>query len=110
MTTTPELPMLSFASVGEIETRDGKPVTAKCEVEKIDIRDSRPQDKNKPVFKAYIPIQEITDNVGEIEEGDIIVVSHENEQVITVIRKDAAEKERRVALIEQLQAAIFAKR
>lgn len=92
--------MKSYASVDRIE---GK--FAVCEVELIPVEQSRPEDfATKETEMLDILLQEIPKSLGEIDEGDILVVEHDGQTITTVYFKDEEEKKRRVDLLRSTMA------
>ena len=49
-----------------------------------------------------VPLQEIPDEVGEVDEGDILVVEYDGKNVTKVYSKDDEEKARRLKLLKEL--------
>ena len=90
--------MKSYASVGEIEDR-----LAVCEVELIPIEDSRSEDfASKETDIMDIDIELIVQVTSQINEGDILVVEHDGQNVSHVYYKDDEEKARRIEIIQAI--------
>ena len=90
--------MRSYASIDRIE---GK--IAVCEVELVEVQES----KNIPIFKKQtemmdVLVDKLSNKLGEVKEGDIIVVEHDEEDLIYIYSKDDEEKQRRVELLKQI--------
>ena len=91
--------MRSYASVDRIVGR-----FAVCEVELLAVEES-----NTGNFWEYdtvgidIPLQEISENLGEVNEGDILVVEHDGENVSSVYYKDEAEKAKRLEVLKEIR-------
>lgn len=87
--------MKSYASIDRIEGD-----IAVCEVEMISYRNSKPEDFfDKETTMIDIPMDEITKVVGDVKEGDILIIRHQNETFVEVLRKDDEEKQRRINLL-----------
>lgn len=90
--------MKSYASVGEIEDR-----LAVCEVELIPIENSNPEDfATKKADMMDIELGLIYQVTDEIDEGDILVVEHDGQNVSHVYHKDDEEKARRIAVLQAI--------
>ena len=91
--------MKSYASVDRFEG-----AFAVCEVELNDTEDSRMLDASqKETTMVDIPMMEIGICLGcEVEEGDIIIVEHEDGYVTNVYCKDDEEKQRRIKRIREM--------
>ena len=91
--------MKSYASIDRIE---GK--FAVCEVEMIEIENSKPEDySEKETEMINIILEKITASIGNVQEGDILVVEHNGEEVKEIYYKDEEEKQRRIAVLKELQ-------
>ena len=87
--------MKSYASIDRIEEK-----FAVCEVEMIEIQNSNTKDYfEKETKMMNVILEKITDNIGNVKEGDILVVEHNGEEVTEVYCKDEEEKQRRIAVI-----------
>lgn len=87
--------MKSYASIDRIEGN-----FAVCELEMIGVEDSRPEDYAiKETEMVEISLETLISQLSEVFEGDIIVVEHENGELIDICCKDDKEKERRIQLI-----------
>ena len=51
---------------------------------------------------ADIPLQQIPDEIGEVNEGDILVVEYDGKNVTKVYCKDDEEKARRLKLLKEV--------
>lgn len=90
--------MKSYASIDRIE---GK--FAVCEVELLPIEESKPEDFGaKDTEMLDILLQEIPEKLGKVQEGDVLVVEHDGENVTSVYYKDEEEKARRVELLKSI--------
>ena len=90
--------MKSYANIDRIE---GK--FAVCEVELLPIEESKPEDfATKDTEMLDILLQDIPENLGEVKEGDILVVEHDGENVTSVYYKDEEEKARRLELLRSI--------
>ena len=89
--------MKSYASIDRIE---GKFVV--CEVELISVEE-RSAEEYMPFDTEFIDVslQEIFNFVGEVKEGDILVVEHDGQNVTFVYNKDNEEKARRLELFRE---------
>lgn len=91
--------MKSYASIDRIEE-----TFAVCEVEMIEIENSKPEDySEKETEMINIILEKITARVGNIKEGDILVVEHDREEIKEIYYKDEEEKQRRIAVLKELQ-------
>ena len=90
--------MKSYASVDRIE---GKYTV--LELELLDAQESK-----KVLFrdKETEMVDYLTDaiiqNVGEVNEGDILLVEHENGEISSIYQKDDEEKQRRIEEIKSI--------
>lgn len=92
--------MKSYASIDRIEGE-----FAVCEVELLPVEESKPEDfATKDCEMMDVSLQEISDNLGEVQNGDILVVEHDGENVMSVYCKDEAEKARRLELLRQIKS------
>lgn len=90
--------MKSYASIDRIEDK-----FAVCEVEILPIEESRTEDfAIKDTEMMDILLQEIPENIGKVQEGDVLVVEHDDENVTSVYYKDEEEKARRVELLKSI--------
>ena len=88
--------MRSYASIDRIE---GK--FAVCEVEIYLVEESRRSGVElSETVMVDIPLQKIIEEVGTIQEGDILIVDYDNGDVTTIYCKDEEEKARRLALLK----------
>ena len=90
--------MKSYASVDRIE---GK--YAVCEVELLPVEESKPENfATKDCEMMDISLQEIPADLGEVNEGNILVVEHDGENVSAVYCKDEEERARRQKLLKEI--------
>ena len=90
--------MKSYASVDRIE---GDFVV--CEVELLPFNLSNPWDfSSKETSMMDISLSQISDAIGDVEEGNILVVEHDNEIVTAVYFKDIEEQHRRAEILRQI--------
>ena len=89
--------MISYAYIDRIE---GK--FAVCEVELLPFEESKPEDfKSKETVMMDIPLDQFPQFMGSVNEGDIWVVNHNNQDVDFVYYKDEEEKARRIEIRNQ---------
>lgn len=90
--------MKSYASVDRIE---GDFVV--CEVELLPFNLSNPWDfSSKETSMMDISLSQISEAIGDVEEGNILVVEHDNEIVTAVYFKDIEEQHRRAEILRQI--------
>ena len=90
--------MTSYASIDRIE---GK--FAVLEVEMLTFEESRPEDfATKDTVMIDVELQKIPSDVDEINEGDILVVEHDGENVTLIYYKDEEERVRRIELLRRM--------
>lgn len=91
--------MKSYASIDRIEGD-----FAVCEVENIDITESKNIDySEKETLMIDIPMDKIYSTLGkQINEGDIIVVKHNDDIITEICYQDEVEKARRTEYIKSL--------
>ena len=89
--------MKSYASVDRLE---GDFLV--CEVELIEVEESNPTDFDKPTEMIDIPVEQANAKLGDVQEGDIIVVEHEDGNVTEILCKDEAEKQRRIEVLKAI--------
>ena len=90
--------MTSYASIDRIE---GK--FAVAEVEMLPHEESYPEDfAVKNTVMINIELHRILDVVGEVDEGDILVVEHDNKNIISIYYKDDEEKAKRIELFSKM--------
>ena len=90
--------MKSYASIDRIEDD-----FAVCEVELIPVGESNPEDfATKDCEMMDVSLQEISGNLLEVDEGDILVVEHDGENVISIYGKDEEEKARRLEVLRSI--------
>lgn len=90
--------MKSYAAIDRIEEN-----IAVCEVELLETEQSKTTDffdkETKMMDVLLEKIHEVTENV---EEGDILVVEHDGENVIYIYYKDYSEKQRRIEILQAI--------
>lgn len=90
--------MKSYATIDRIEEN-----IAVCEVELLETEQSKTTDffdkETKMMDVLLEKIHEVTENV---EEGDILVVEHDGENVIYIYYKDYSEKQRRIEILQAI--------
>lgn len=87
--------MTSFASIDRIEGE-----IAVAEVELLPFEESKPEDfASKECEMIDISLQNIPDDIGEVNEGDILVVEHDGKKVTAIYYKDDEEKARRLEVL-----------
>jgi len=90
--------MKSYAAIDRFE---GK--YAVCIVEYVDIEESlKMKFSEKRVEEIDIPKIEIVNAIEEVKEGDILVVEHEEDEIICICSKDDNEKQRRNDIIREI--------
>ena len=90
--------MKSYAS---IDRGEGKYTV--LELELIDTQTSEMISfKDKETVMLDVLTDEIITSVGEISEGDILVIEHENGNLISIYNKDDEEKQRRIELLNTI--------
>lgn len=92
--------MKSYASVDSIE---GKIII--CEVEQMTHEESRniPFGERKTEM-IDIPLEIVSKNETKLEEGDIILLEHEDGKVLSIYGKDEEEKQRRIEELNSIMA------
>lgn len=90
--------MKSYASVDRIE---GKLVI--CEVELMDQEESKtiPFGKRKTEM-VDIPLENFSNNVKDLQEGEIIILEHEDGRVLQICGKDDEERQRRIEELDSI--------
>ena len=90
--------MTSFASIDRIE---GEILV--LEVEMLPFEESKPEDfASKDTVMLDITRQQIPTDVGEVNEGDILVIEHNGETVSFIYYKDEEERARRIELLREM--------
>ena len=89
--------MKSYASVDRTE---GSYVI--CEVELMELENSQVEDCDKAVEMIDIPLEMALKSVENVDDGDILIVEHNNGDVIEVYCKDEEEKQRRIDYLRQI--------
>lgn len=90
--------MKSYASIDRIE---GK--YAVCEVELVDTINSKVlSSKYKETRMVDFSMNAITNCIGNIKEGDIIVVEQNDGIILVIYGKDEEEKQRRIDLLKSI--------
>ena len=90
--------MRSYASIDRIEEH-----FAVCEVELLEVKDSKSEAYlEKETEMMDILLEKIVDRIGNVNEGNILVVQHDGKNVYDILCKDDEEKQRRIALIQAM--------
>lgn len=90
--------MKSYASIDRLESN-----FAVCEVELLPMEESKPEDfATKFTVVLDISLKELYNSVKDVNEGDILIVDHDGEEIKFIYCKDDNEKKRRVALLEAM--------
>lgn len=90
--------MKSYASIDRIEGN-----FAVCEVEMLELENSKNVSNfDKETKMMDIPMEKFPNDMGEVKEGDILVVEHNDEEVTEVYDKDEKEKQRRIKAIQEM--------
>lgn len=91
--------MKSYASIDRIE---GK--FAVCEIEMVPVEESANFTSfEKETEMVELLVDSITEECGEVIEGDIIIIEHDDDANVTAVyEKDEAEKQRRIKLLEEI--------
>ena len=92
--------MRCFASIDRIEGRH-----AVCEVNVFLLEDEELQTighEFTDMPMVDVPLQEIPEEVGKVNEGDILVVEHDGENVTSIYGKDEEEKARRLEVLRSI--------
>lgn len=90
--------MKSYASVDRLERK-----FAVCEVELLPIEESKPEDfAIKFTVMLDIPFKVLYKELKQVNEGDILIVEHDGEEVDFIYCKDDNEKKRRIAMLEAM--------
>lgn len=90
--------MKSYASVDRIE---GKYTV--LELELLDVEESKKESfRDKKTKMVDFLTDAIVTSVGNFDEGDIIVVEHENGDISSIYRKDNEEKQRRIEVLKSI--------
>ena len=92
--------MRCFASIDRIEGD-----FAVCEVDVFLLEDEELQNIGHEITDcpmADVYLQKIQDEVGDVNEGDILVVEYDGENVTKVYSKDEEEKARRLKLLKEV--------
>ena len=89
--------MKSYASIDRIE---GK--FAVCEVELISVEE-RNAEEYVPFDTEFIdvPLKNIPATLGQVKDGDILVVEHDGKNITSIYYKDEMEKARRIELLRE---------
>lgn len=90
--------MRSFACIDSIEDK-----IARCELELVPIEESFQCDRDKRRM-IELSFESISEKVENVEESDILVVEHENGEIITIYGKDNLEKQRRIEEFEAMMS------
>lgn len=90
--------MISYASIDRIEGE-----YAVCELELVDVMESKKMDfEDKETAMVDIPMTELELYAKGAREGDILIVKHNNGDVVTVYCRDYAEKQRRIKMLQEI--------
>lgn len=90
--------MRSYASIDRIEGE-----YAVCEVELVDVDTSKILSaKEKNTDMVDFSVSAINNCVGQVCEGDILIVEQENGIILVVYGKDLEEKQRRIELLKSI--------
>ena len=90
--------MISYASIDRIEGE-----YAVCELELCDVAESKKMDfEDKETEMVDIPVTELELYAKGAKEGDILLVKHNNGNVVTIYCRDYAEKHRRLKTLRQI--------
>lgn len=90
--------MKSYASVDRIEEN-----FVVCEVEEIGMENSRTADYfQKETTMMSVLLETVEKKLGDIQEGDIIIIEHDGKNITDVYHKDEAEKQRRISILKQI--------
>ena len=90
--------MKSYASIDRIE---GK--FAVCEVELISV-----EERNAEEYVPYdtefmdVSLESIPISLGQVKDGDILLVEHDGENITSIYCKDEMEKARRLELLREM--------
>ena len=80
---------------------------AVCELELVDVQESLNLSfLEKITTTEEILYETICQQIGEVKEGDIIVVEHNKGRILSVCYKDDAEKNRRIERIKAIREKI----
>lgn len=93
--------MRSYFSIGEIDERVR---LVKGELELIDVAESNGTDfiDRPTTTDVCLQLDMINDSIDKIEEGDIIVVEHNTEDVLSIYGKDDDEKSKRIGMLKSI--------
>ena len=92
--------MRCYASVDRIE---GK--YAVCEINVFLLEDEELKTIGHEITDwpmVDVPLQEIPADIGEVEEGDILIVEYDKKGVTAIYSKDEEEKARRLKLLKEI--------
>lgn len=90
--------MKSYASIDRIE---GSYMV--CEVELIELEESFNVDySDRETEMMDIPLEKVLSQLGEVTNGDILVVIHNGQSITEVCGKDYDEKQRRIDYLKDL--------
>lgn len=90
--------MNSYAVIDRFENN-----FAVCEVEMVSIAKSWDIDiREKETKMMDVELGILRLICGDVQEGDVIVVKHDNTNIITIYGKDENEKKRRIQLIQKI--------
>lgn len=90
--------MKSYAAIDRIEAN-----IAVCEVELLETEQSKTTDFfDKKTKMMDVLLEKIHEATESVEEGDILVVEHDGENVIYIYYKDDSEKQRRIEILQAI--------
>lgn len=90
--------MKSFASIDRIESK-----FAVCEVELISVEE-RSAEEYVPYDTEFmdVSLECIPISLGQVKDGDILVVEHDSKNISSIYYKDEQEKARRLELLREM--------
>ena len=90
--------MTSFASIDRVE---GEILV--LEVEMLPFEQSKPEDfASKETVMLDVERQQIPTDIEEVNEGDILVVEHNGQEVSVVYYKDEEERVKRIEMLTEM--------
>ena len=90
--------MKSYASIDRLESN-----FAVCEVELLPMEESRPEDfASKFTVMLDVSLKELYNSVKDVNEGDILIVEHDGDEIEFIYCKDDIEKQSRIAVLEAM--------
>ena len=91
--------MISFAPVDRIVDEDM--IVCKVELCTLEENITIPFGKKK-TKTMYVEVMNVPEEVGTVCQGDVLVVEHNGKEITQVLRKDEAEKQRRIDFLNSL--------